>query len=99
MEKEKEGFWKKRRGALPFMIIAVAVIAVLFLNEETSVKTNMKYDSRINELKTQIQQNNDSAAYYHAQRVAVENGEEGLEELARTRYHMQKPTEDVYVYE
>lgn len=95
----KEGFWRRRRGALPFIIIATIVIVVLFLNEETSVRTNMKYDNRINELKTQIQLNNDSAEYYRQRRIAVENGEEDLEELARVRYHMQKPNEEVFVYE
>ena len=98
-DKEKEGFWKRRRGALPFIIIATVIIVVLFLNEETSVRTNMKYDKRINELKTQIKLNEDSAQYYCQRRIAVENGEEDLEELARVRYHMQKPTEDVFVYD
>lgn len=98
-EKEKEGFWRRRRGALPFIIIATVIIVVLFLNEETSVRANMKYDTQINELKTQIQMNNDSAEFYRQRRIAVENGEEDLEELARVRYHMQKPTEDVFVYE
>lgn len=98
-EKEKKGFWRRRRGALPFIIIATVIIVVLFLNEETSVRTNMQYESRINELKQQIKMNNDSAEYYRQRRVAVENGEEDLEELARVRYHMQKPTEDVFIYD
>ena len=90
---------KRRLGAVPFIIIASVIIVVLFLNEETSIKTNMKLDSQINELKTQIKLNNDSAEYYRNRKLAVENGEEDLEQLARERYHMQKPTEDVFIYE
>lgn len=95
---EKKGFWRRKRGAIPFIIIATVVVMVLILNEETSVKTNMEYEARINELKNEIKHNNDSAAYYRSHRLAIENGESDLERLARERYHMQKPTEDVFVY-
>lgn len=96
---EKKGFWRRRRGALPFMVVASAIVLVLFLNEETSVKTNMEYEARISDLKKEIKSNQDSASYYRAHRLAIENGEGDLERLARERYHMQKPTEDVFVYE
>lgn len=96
---EKTGFWRKRRGAIPFIVIATVIVAVLFLNEETSVQTNMKYDSLIGDLKSEIQMNKDSAAYYKARRKAIEDGESDLEHLAREQYHMQKPTEDIYIYE
>ena len=96
---EKKGFWRRRRGAIPFIVIATVIVVVLFLNEETSVKTNMEYDSKINQLKSEIKSNNDSAAYYRRHRMAIEKGEGDLERLARERYHMQKPSEDVFVYE
>lgn len=95
----KAGFWRKRRGAIPFIVIASVIVLVLFLNEETSMRTNMEYEGRINELKQEIRHNLDSAAYYRKHRLAIENGEGDLEHLARERYHMQKPTEDVFVYE
>ena len=94
-----KGFWKRRKGAIPFIVIATAIVLVLFLNEETSVKTNMEYESRINDLKREIQHNHDSAEYYRQHRLAIENGEGDLEKLARERYHMQRPTEDVFVYD
>ena len=98
-KKEKTGFWRRRRGAIPFIVIATVVVVVLFLNEETSVKTNMEYEARINDLKREIAHNRDSAMFYRHHRMAIENGEGDLEHLARERYHMQKPTEDVFVYE
>ena len=95
----KEGFWRRRRGAIPFILIATVIVVMLFLNEETSVKTNMAYEARIVELQNQIKSNKDSAEYYRSHRIAIENGEGDLEKLARERYHMQRPTEDVFVYE
>lgn len=94
-----KGFWKRRKGAIPFIVIATVIVVVLFLNEETSVKTNMEYEGRINDLKREIQHNLDSARYYREHRLAIENGEGDLEKLARERYHMQRPTEDVFVYD
>lgn len=96
---EKKSFWRRRRGAIPFILIASVIVVVLFLNEETSVKTNMEYEAQIERLKAQIEMNNDSAAYYRKHRLAIENGEGDLERLARERYHMQKPTEDIFIYE
>lgn len=95
---EKKGFWRRRRGAIPFIVIATVIVVVLILNEETSVKTNMEYEARINELKSEIRHNKDSAQYYRTHRLAIENGEGDLEKIARERYHMQKSTEDVFVY-
>ena len=94
-----QGFWRRRRGAIPFIMIATVIVVVLFLNEETSVKTNMQYEAQINELEAKIQTNKDSAQYYRTHRLAIENGEGDLERLARERYHMQRPTEDVFIYE
>lgn len=96
---KEKGFWKRRRGAIPFIVIATVIVVVLILNEETSVKTNMEYEARISELQSEIRHNRDSAEYYRSHRLAIENGEDDLERLARERYHMQKPTEDVYVYD
>ena len=96
---QKKGFWRRKRGAIPFIVIATVIVVVLFLNEETSVSTNMQYDARINDLKNEIKHNRDSADYYRRHRLAIENGEGDLEHLARELYHMQKPTEDVFVYE
>lgn len=96
---EKKGFWARRKSAIPFLVIGTMIVLVLFLNEETSMKTNVEYEKRINTLKAQIQHNLDSAKYYKEHRMAIENGKGDLERIARERYHMQKPTEDIYVYE
>lgn len=100
VQKMKKGsLWLRRRSTLPFLAIGCVVVLMLFLNEETSVKTNMEYEKRINMLKSSIKLNEDSAEYYRRHRLAIEKGESDLEHLAREKYHMQKPTEDIYVYD
>lgn len=70
---------------------------VLLFNEDTSVTLNMEYDKEINELTREIEMCRDSAAYYRSQREALIHGEDNLEHLAREKFHMQRPNEDVYI--
>lgn len=70
---------------------------MLFFNEDTSIALNMEYDKEINELTQEIEQCRDSAAYYRSQREALIHGEDNLEHLAREKFHMQRPSEDVYI--
>jgi hypothetical protein len=73
------------------------IILVLSLNEETSVTRNYQYMREIQELTKEIKINEDSAQYYHDKREALLNGNADLEHIAREHYHMQRPTEDVYI--
>lgn len=70
---------------------------VLLFNEDTSITLNMEYDKEINSLTQQIEECRDSAAFYRTQRESLIHGQENLEHIARERFHMQKPTEDVYI--
>lgn len=94
---KKASLWVRRRSHLPFLLVGGAVILLLFFNEETSVRLNMKYQKEISELKHQIKLNNDSADYYRRQRMELENDGNNLERVAREQYHMQRPSEDVYL--
>lgn len=87
----------RRRSHLPVIILGSLVVLLLFFNEETSVKLNVEYQNRINELTREIRLNEDSAAYYRARRHAIESGSSDLEEVAREQFHMQRPTEDVFL--
>lgn len=79
------------------LVIGTLVVLLLFLNEETSVKLNVEYQNRINDLQREIRLNRDSAAYYRERREAIESGRADLEEIAREQFHMQRPTEDVFL--
>lgn len=94
---KKLSFWVRRRSHIPVLVIGTLVVLLLFFNEETSVKLNMEYQNRINELRQAIKLNEDSAAYYRARREAIETGQADLEHIAREQFHMQRPTEDVYI--
>lgn len=96
---KKASFWVRRRSHLPVIIIGAVIVAVLFFNEETSVKLNMEYQKRINELTRQIRENRDSAEYYRQRRIAIESGKTDLEQVAREQFHMQRPTEDLFIIE
>lgn len=58
---------------------------------------NMKYEKEINKLSLEIKENKDSAAFYRQQRESLLYDSQDLEHLARERFHMQRPTEDVYI--
>lgn len=94
---KKFNFWLRRKSHLPVVVIGSAVVLVLYFNEDTSITKNMEYQKEIRSLSEEIQACRDSADYYRRQREALLTGTEELECLARERYHMQNPTEDVYV--
>lgn len=94
---KKVVWWIRRRSHLPMIIIGSLVVLVLFFNEDTSIELNMQYQKEINSLKAQIQQNLDSAEYYKTRRLALEHDNDDLEHIAREQYHMQRPSEDVYL--
>lgn len=94
---KKIALWVRRRSYVPVLIIGALVVLLLWLNEDTSVERNMEYQTRINELQREIKLNEDSAAYYRSRRHAIESGAADLEAVAREQFHMQRPTEDVYI--
>ncbi|MCH5241482.1 MAG: hypothetical protein J1F67_03535 [Muribaculaceae bacterium] len=94
---KKFSFWFRRKSHLPLIVIGSLVVMLLFFNDETSLALNMKYEKEINRLSLEIKDCKDSAAYYRAQREAILHQSEDLEHLARERFHMQRPTEDVYI--
>mgnify|MGYP007025186921 FL=1 len=73
------------------------VVLLLFFNEDTSVKLNMKYQEEIKSLKRQIRECEDSAEWYRTRREALYISAEDLEHVVREQYHMQRPSEDVYL--
>ena len=73
------------------IVIGGLIVTVLFFNDETSMKLNMRYQQEINSL------NRDSAEYYRRKREDIMKGADQLERIAREQYHMQRPTEDVFL--
>jgi cell division protein FtsB len=56
-----------------------------------------KFRSQINELKSQIKNNQDSAAAYDAKVNELKTDKESLERLVREKYGMKRTNEEVYI--
>lgn len=94
---KKFNFWLRRKSHLPLLLVGSLVVMLLFFNEDVSMSLNMEYEKQINQLTLEIQECKDSAAFYRSQREALIHDSEDLERLARERFHMQRPTEDIYI--
>lgn len=94
---KKASFWVRRRSHLPVIVIGSLMVMLLVFNEDTSVSLNMEYERQIIRLNEEITQCRDSAAFYRRQREAIIHGTADLEHLAREKFHMQRPTEDVFI--
>mgnify|MGYP001043260882 CR=1 FL=1 len=89
--------WFTRHVPVPLLLIGVAAVVILCLNDEVSPSRNYSYLQEIVELKSQIRQNLDSAEYYRTKRNELASSPEELEHIAREQYQMQKPDEEVYL--
>lgn len=87
----------RRRSHLPLIAIGALVVMLLFFNDDTSISQNMQYEREINALTEEIARCRDSAAYYRSQREAIIHDNGDLEHIAREKFHMQRPSEDVYI--
>lgn len=94
---KKFSFWVRRKSHLPLVVIGSIMVMLLFFNDETSLALNMEYEREINRLSLEIKECRDSAAYYRLQRESLLHDNDDLEHIARERFHMQRPTEDVYI--
>lgn len=94
---KKANFWVRRRSNLPILAIGTLIVLLLFFNDDTSISLNMEYDRQINDLKREISECRDSAAYYRRQRESIIHGTGDLERMAREKFHMHRQTEDVFL--
>jgi hypothetical protein len=72
------------------------VVIVLFFNENSFLKS-VEYTSRINELREEIKDNEDTLRYYQQLNHALDTDPETMERIVRENYHMQHENEDVYI--
>ncbi len=94
---KKVSFWLRRRFNIPIIVVGTLTVTVLLFNDDTSLSLNMEYERQINELSAQIAECRDSAAFYRRQREAIIHGHADLEHMAREKFHMHRPTEDVFI--
>lgn len=96
---KKTAYWFKRCANIPLLLIGVFCVGILLLNDDASFSRSVVYEQDILRLKQQIKECEDSADYYRNLRLAIEEGGDALEFLAREQYHMKRPSEDVFLLE
>lgn len=90
--------WSRRYITLPLIIAVAYIVFVLFFNENSYFKS-VEYQAEIDRLEAEIKENNDSMNYYRRLNASLTASSEALERIVREQYHMQRPNEDVYVFE
>ncbi|MDE6080320.1 MAG: hypothetical protein K2G35_09695 [Duncaniella sp.] len=90
--------WSKRYLSLT-LVAAIGVAAVvLFFNENSLVKS-VEQERRIEELNAAISEAGDTLMYYRRLNRQLDRDRETMERIVREEHHMQRPEEDVYIFE
>lgn len=90
--------WTRRYITLPLLIAVAYIVFVLFFNENSYFKS-VEYQQEIDRLEAEIKENNDTMMYYHRLNVSLSSDPARMEKIVREQYHMQRPDEDIYVFE
>lgn len=88
--------WIPRWLNIPLIIFVIFVVVLLFFGDNNYMRIN-EYRSQINDLKSQIKSNQDSAAAYDAKVNELNTDNESLERLVREKYGMKRINEEVYI--
>ena len=88
--------WIPRWLSIPFVVSAAFILTLLFFGDNNYVKI-YRYKQQINQLKTEIKANEDSAAIYDAKIQELHTNRAKLERISREKYGMKRESEDVYI--
>ncbi len=90
--------WIRRYVSLPLLVIMSFLAFLLFFNEH-SVMADMEYARQERELLTRIALYEDTLMHYETLNAKLDTDPAELEKIVREHYHMQRPSEDVYIFE
>lgn len=90
--------WCKRYITVPLVIAVSYIVFVLFFNENSYFKS-VEYQNKIDLLEAEIKVNNDTMQYYRTLNRSLAADPQAMERIVREEYHMQRPNEDVYIFE
>ena len=88
--------WIPRWLNLPLLIFVAFVVVLLFFGDNNYMRIS-KYRSQINDLKSQIQNNEDSAAMYDAKVNELFSDKESPARHVREKYGMKRTNEEVFI--
>lgn len=90
--------WIRRYVSLWSVAVTACMVYLLFFNDN-SVKTSMEYATQVRQLKREIAACEDTLRLYDELNRRLDTDPTELEKIVREHYHMQRPSEDVYVFE
>ena len=88
--------WIPRWLNLPFLIFVAFILMLLFFGENNYMRIN-SYKQQINDLKAEIQSNQDSALIYEAKFDELHTDRETLAKIAREKYGMKRTNEEIFI--
>lgn len=99
MENKKQRFsWIRRYVKLPFICVLAYLLFVLFFNEN-SIARSIELNEVIDSLKQEIKFYKDTTQHYINLNEQLNNNPEVMERVVREKYHMNRPNEDIYIFE
>ena len=90
--------WCRRYISLTLIVVVGLIIYVTGFNDNSFINIH-RYKKQITELKAEIKENRDTLQYYEALNRRLDTDPVTMERVVREQYHMQRPGEDVYVFE
>ena len=97
MKEKLIGIWQRFSSKVPLVgLFALLYVLFILFIDEYSFLNKIIYDREIERLKKEIKAENDSIQYYRTQILEMKTDPESLEKMAREKYRMQRPDEDVY---
>ena len=90
--------WSRRYISLPLLIAVAYVVFILAFNDNSYFQS-VEYQTQIDRLRAEIKETTDPMRHYQALNAELSVNPEALEKIVREQYHMQRPGEDVYVFD
>lgn len=90
--------WFRRYFSITLLCAVAFLLYVLFFNENSLMQA-YEYNRQIDELKLEIKQNQDTLRHYQEMLIRLNTDPATMERIVREQYHMQRPSEDVYVFD
>ena len=88
--------WFANLVTVPKLIFVGFICSLIFFGDNSCLR-KLEYNDQIKDLKTQIQANQDSTAFYEAKVRELNTDRETLEKIAREKYGMKRENEEVYI--
>ncbi len=83
--------------ALKYIIVIIAGVVVVGFMDDNSIVSHLRNKERINHLKEEINQNMANHKRDQKKLETLETDDKVVEQIAREKYYMKKPDEDIFV--